>query len=296
MINRKNKSIALIVMATFICINLFANEVDDWKKQNPNKNIKDWVKMDIKKWKRNNPNGDKYDYKAFSDLRIKWIKKNPNYTTENFINSREHSNFVNERRVIKKMPKLKGLYLGMSIDELCYLINTKFKNFQCLLFIEDKAYVKDNKIHGLKMMDGSVYYFDYLSPIFISVDTQSKVNAIYIESSFVNEGFNSGQLKGKEFAQLLINKNNKIPKLNAQYQYHIRDIDWTNSSFFTEENYKQFLVYLGLSRNEYTKKIENLLFTGWNYRNLNDGWEIFISEDKSILLKKITKKSNLNFD
>ncbi len=278
----------IIFCCVFLINNTHANEVSNWLKINSGKTIADWFNMDLNRWYKKNPKGTKSDYKRFSAERIKWIKNNPNQITESFFSTQKYKTMVNNMRVIQVGPKIKGLYLGMRVEAICDLINTKFTDYKCFLFTRDKAYVENNKIYGLQVAHG----LGLNTPILFSLDNKNKVNSILLLSSFTNEAFNSWQLQGKEFAQQILNNYKEIGKAKYEFEYFAdSDVDWSNNHVFGNSNKivddSTYVFYL--------KNME-IKGNGWNYRNITDGWAIFITADKNIILKKLTKKSNLSFD
>ncbi|MBN1970420.1 MAG: hypothetical protein JXR48_10125 [Candidatus Delongbacteria bacterium] len=185
-----------------------------------------------------------------------------------------------EKRALteKRGPTIKGLYLGMTEEEVLNFVNDK--KYRDIFYPEE---LRNNieKFKGKKGWDERGAYFfengnftlmkynkydkswenDYIYiPMNVSFDRNGKANKIYIKSDLVSKLFNSGSLSEAEFMQKFVNSY-CIPTLEQSKEYF-------------------FGIFDGIA---------------YGYTDRKNGWEIMISKSTEIKLYKITADSEMTF-
>lgn len=167
--------------------------------------------------------------------------------------------------------KVKGLYVGMNIDDACKIVNSLFGSsyivrdvpptFQATGLLpgtymvdmtddEIKGYL-DPKGEGNGRLQLMGFRGDSYIPIFVTADANRKVIYIRITSSAVDKLFNVTDIEAEDFSKEFINSY-KIPYLKPV------SFDWEFSSPY--------------------------------------GYRLKISSNKTIEIQEISKKSNFKFD
>lgn len=122
--------------------------------------------------------------------------------------------------------KIKGFYIGMSIDEAVKLLNEKYKDVllkdgTCnVSVLKGETPPFERPVEILHAYDGDVYCFDHFvsfnnevhSPININADKSGKVIFIEFSQSAVDKLFNVEDMDAKSFSQAFMN-NYSIPEL-----------------------------------------------------------------------------------
>jgi len=181
-----------------------------------------------------------------------------------------------EMKNIKETLKVKGFYIGMSIDKAVKLLNEKYKNL-LLLNPEGKIdqgptsfFVRENSV-SLEYMDAGGIFASMVTgapetvkALLIKADESGKVILIRFNSDVVNKLFNAADMDSESFAQAFIN-NYDIPRLSPKIE--------------TEQS-----LLFGPSVNSY-----------WTYTS-DKGFRVIITENKELIIEKVARAEERKFD
>jgi len=196
-----------------------------------------------------------------------------------------------EMKNAKETLKIKGFYIGMSLDKAVKLLNEKYKDIALNSHVLFGVDVGDNETLPAEKpvrIEGGTYYFDHdisyknsvslenfelvdpfstvMNPVkfFIKADESGKVILIFFSPWVVNKLFNVKDMDGESFAQTFIN-NYSIPQLKPEIIESIEGGDGY------------------------------LLGQVWTYTS-DKGFKVTIAEDKTLLIKKVASAKERKFN
>jgi len=175
-----------------------------------------------------------------------------------------------EMKNTKETLKVKGFYIGMSMDKAVKLLNEKYKDIVLNSDGLFRVYVGYNETPPAEIpvkREGNCYYFDHIISYknsvrwgigfeVIEADESGKVIYIKFPSWVVNKLFNVEDMDGKSFAQTFVN-NYSIPKLETEIR-------------------------------------KNILLV-WTYTS-DKGFKVTIFEDKTLIIEKVASTKERKFD